>query len=385
MAGTLRHIAFISRNYPSPRRPYEGVFVQQLVRAVARRGVRCTAIHPIQLHHWAHGLFCSRNGSPQSPEGESFDSIRPVYVAASSRKIGPVNTMLITQAAFQRAALRAIRGLDEPPDAVYGHFLYCGGAAAVWAGKRIDRPSFVAVGEGRFWTVEPLGWDRARRDYRDVTGIVAVSSLLKKRLIAKLQVPAEKIEVFPNGVDRTRFFPRSREEMRIKHQLPQDRFLVAFVGNFIDEKGGPRVAEAIDGLEGVGGLFAGVGPRAPSGRNVLFCGRLPHQAVPEILSAADAFVLPTLVEGSSNAIIEAMACGLPIVTSEGEFNDDLVDETVSLRVDPMDVGAIRAAIAALRDDTALRNRLAAAALARAEQFDIDRRAERICSFMAARL
>ena len=385
MAGKLRHLALISRHYPSPRHPYDGMFVEQLARAIIRRGVRCTPIHPVKAHYWVQDLFSGGKRAPRTGEENGCGSVRPVYVSASSRQVGPVNTAWFTQASFQRAALRAIRRLDAPPDAVYGHFLYCGGGAAVWIGKRIDRPSFAAVGEGTFWSVNALGWQRARRDYRDVTGVIAVSSLVKKRLVAELYIPADKIVVFPNGVDRTRFFPRSRREARDKYGLPQDRFLVAFVGNFLHAKGVARVAEAIDGLDGVGGLFAGVGPLVPSGPGVLFAGRLPHEAVPEILSAADVFVLPTLAEGSCNAIVEAMACGLPVVTSDGEFNDDLVDESVSIRVDPMDVAAIRRAIVTLRDDAALRNRLAAAALVRAEQFDIDRRAERICTWIEARM
>jgi len=146
-----------------------------------------------------------------------------------------------------------------------------------------------------------------------------------------------------------------------------------------------RVARAVAGLEGVSLICVGEGPLHPEGEQIVFRGPVPHGDVPEMLSAADVFVLPTLSEGSCNAIIEAMACGLPVVTSWGEFNDDLVDETVSIRVDPMDVAAIRRATMALRDDTALRSRLAAAALARAEQFDIDRRAQRILSWMDSKI
>jgi len=115
---------------------------------------------------------------------------------------------------------------------------------------------------------------------------------------------------------------------------------------------------------------------------VVFVGSQPHRRVPEILAAADAFVLPTDIEGSCNGIIEAMACGLPVITSEGDFNDDLVDETMSIRVDPRDVGAIRAAIVTLQQNQQIREELAAAALERSRQFDINRRAEKVLSWIA---
>jgi glycosyltransferase involved in cell wall biosynthesis len=103
-----------------------------------------------------------------------------------------------------------------------------------------------------------------------------------------------------------------------------------------------------------------------------------------MLSACDVFVLPTLIEGSCNALVEAMACGLPIVSSTGEFNDDVLDERMSIRIDPLDVAAIRAAIVRLRDDPGLRARMAAEALRRSQLFDVDDRARRMLAFMAER-
>ena len=114
------------------------------------------------------------------------------------------------------------------------------------------------------------------------------------------------------------------------------------------------------------------------------CRRVTHEEMPALLSACDVFVLPTLIEGSCNALVEAMACGLPIVSSTGEFNDDVLDESMSIRIDPLDVAAIRAAIVRLRDDPALRARMAAEALRRSRLFDVDDRARRMLAFMAER-
>ena len=101
----------------------------------------------------------------------------------------------------------------------------------------------------------------------------------------------------------------------------------------------------------------------------------------ELLSACDVFVLPTLREGCCNAIIEAMACGLPIVSSDRAFNDDLLTDELSIRVDPMDVDAIRDAIIELRDNPTKREQMGVAALERAKLFDVNDRAKRILQFM----
>jgi teichuronic acid biosynthesis glycosyltransferase TuaC len=375
----ITHIAFIAGVYPSPSHPYAGMFMQQFVQAQARRGLHCTMIVPTPVHEWMQNLVCCGEETPTT-----LKPLRPLYASVASPRLGPFCAPHLSQVFFQRAALRVVRRLNRRPDAFYGHFLYPAGGAAVWLGLRLNRPSFVAVGEGSFWSVAGLGFDRARSDFAHATGLIAVSTLLKKMLVAEVGLPPDKIAVIPNGVDLQHFYPRPRAEMRAKWNLPQDMFLAAFVGNYNDEKGVQRVVAAIEGLDNVGGLFAGSGNLLPTGKNVLLQRCMPHHRLPELLSAADVFVLPTTREGSCNAIIEAMACGLPIVTSVNEFNDDLVDNTMAIRIAPLDISAIRQAVIALRDDAELRRRMACASLARSRIFDLDARARRIESWMNER-
>ena len=156
-------------------------------------------------------------------------------------------------------------------------------------------------------------------------------------------------------------------------------------GNFLWKKGIVRVGQAIEGLANVAGVFAGSGPVPPTASNMALCRRVEHAEMPALLSACDVFVLPTLIEGSCNALVEAMACGLPIISSNGEFNDDVLEDSMSIRIDPLDVAAIRQAIIRLRDDAALRARMAVAAQQRALRFDINDRARRMLAFMKKRM
>ncbi len=379
----LRHLAVITSHYPTRLHPNKGTFVRQLVDAFAEQQVRCTVIYPWRLHDWlrerAHELVCDAKSTDETK------ILRPLTLSLSNRQLGAFNTYALTYASFRHAAWRALKSANGKPDAVYGHFMYPNGATAVWAGQRLGCPGFVAVGEGTFWTLEPLGLKRARRDLSPMAGAIAVSSLLGKGLVEELRLPADHVAVFPNGVDRRKFYPRDRLDMRRKHGLPEDHFLVIYVGNFIEPKGVRRAAAAIDGLPGVSGVFIGSGPAAPRIHNLAFCGKVPHEVVPEFLSAADCFLLPSDAEGSSNATLEAMACGLPAVVSARPFNADICDANTARMVDPSDVSAIRETILELHHNPALRQHLADAATSKAAQYDIQVRARRVLDWMEARM
>lgn len=378
------HIAFIAGGFPSSCHPARGIFVKRLVDAVAEEGPRCTVINPWAFHEWILEWRRERLNQPLEP-GRGVRKLRPVAPSFSNRQIGGWNSFQLTQCAFEAAVWRGLESLEEPPDLLYGHFLYSSGAAAVQAGRRMGRPAFVAVGEGTLWSVRPLGLEAARRAFRGVTGAIAVSSPVRRRLVEELGFKDDAVRVFPNGVDLTHFRPRDRAEMRAKYGLSTEAFLAVFVGNFLESKGVLRFAAAIDGLPGVQGVFVGSGPSLPRIPNVAFCRYATRDEVPELLSAADCFVLPSDAEGSSNATLEALACGLPVIVAEGEYFDDIVNTEVALRVPAMGTMELRAAILSLRSDRRKRFEMSLAARAHALQFDLQVRARGILEWMRARV
>jgi teichuronic acid biosynthesis glycosyltransferase TuaC len=361
------------------------VFVRQIAYSFARQGVEVTVISPLSIHRALAGRDSFRT-TEDAGEGTTITVFRPKFISMSSCTIGTWNSFQLTVDGIRRAVKRVLgRYMDMLPDALYGHFLYPAGAVAASLGAELGISSFPAAGEISLDTVDPIGKEQASQELSKATAFIANSGHLARLMVQTLKIGIDHIGVFPNGINRRIFFPRDRADMRRKLGLPPDRFLVGFVGGFESRKGARRVAQAIKDMHGVAGVFVGDGAEPPEGDNILFSRRVPHEQIPEILSACDVFVLPTTDEGCCNAILEAMACGLPVVSSIGAFNDEILNAEVSIRVDPLDISAIRAAIVQLRDDRGLRIAMSRAALDWSAQFDIDLRAQRILEFMEAEL
>jgi glycosyltransferase involved in cell wall biosynthesis len=213
------------------------------------------------------------------------------------------------------------------------------------------------------------------------SGIIANSTLIKDLCIQRYGLSEANIRVFPNGVNEQHFYPRHRKSARQHCQLPLDRPIVIFVGQFIERKGPLRVLEAIRARPEIGAVFLGYGPQVPEGPQVLYQGEVPHKEVPIWLNAADIFALPTLHEGCSNAILEALFCGLPVVSSDLPFNHSILDEQVAILVDPQDTGALGQAILALIDNPERRAALGQAGLYRSQSLRLADRAKGILAFL----
>ena len=375
------HIVFITGNYPTLCHPTSGTFVQQFVWAIARQGIDCTVINPTSLFDRRYGPYPLRYSIEDAGGGKKINLYRPYYISFSSKNLGWAHTGRWTQCALNFISRRAVGALVSKPDVLYGHFLYNAGRAAVFAGIKHGIPSVIGVGEGTFWTVDPFGFDQAKRDFRTAAGFIAVGQHIQTGLSDEISIPLSKIIVEPNGVDRTLFFKADQCEARLQLGLEQGLFIIAFVGTFDDLKGGQELLSAVDGMSGMSLAMIGRGEKSFDSPNIIFKGTVNHSQITTWLNAADIFVLPTREEGSCNAVIEAMACGLPIVTSNGRYMDDIVDDEVAIRVDPIDVLAIREAILLLKNDPDRRKRMSIACLKKAKKFDINERARRVTAWM----
>src|SRR5262249_10910403 len=202
-----------------------------------------------------------------------------------------------------------------------------------------------------------------------VDRIVTVSDDLGRWLVDRVRIPTRKVITIRNGVDVNRFRPGNPAAARAALGLPTNRFVVGTVGRLDPVKGQTTLLRAFALLrslcadQGALLLIVGDGPcrseltalmvSAGLDGRVHFLGE--RHDIPEVLQAMDAFVLPSIAEGSSNTLLEAMATGLPVVATRVGGSPELVDNDVNgILVAPREPQALAEAIGSYLSDSRLR-------------------------------
>lgn len=170
---------------------------------------------------------------------------------------------------------------------------------------------------------------------------IAVSQAVRQQMVSWYHLEPQKVEVIYNGVRPEFFQVRAwREASRRKLGLDPETKVVGIVSRLHLEKGYESLFAGLEGLKSrfpLKVLVAGTGPhegeirelaaRRSLGETVEFLGY--RRDIPELLAALDVFVLPSIKEGFSNSLLEAMAAGLPVIVSDHEPHLEAVEPGVS--------------------------------------------------------
>ena len=370
-------------NYPNPIDKNHTVFFKNLIYQIADLGISCTVITPVSIMKYRNKVReIPYDRIEYTEAGNSVRVVSPRCMSYSSKKLGPIDTHVWTVKAFRNAAIQSVKKLGIKFDATYGHFINVGGIPACKVGMTYNVPSFVANGES---DLNPKTYNYTSpydlSAFKECSGVISVSQKNKEELLNLRLIDANRVRVFPNGINPSVFYPHNKVECRKKYGIGSEDVVGCFVGTFSERKGDKRVLNASKKIQGLKMIFIGDGEVKPRGDNVLFCGRIDHNRLPELLSACDFFVLPTLNEGCCNAILEALACGLPVISSDMSFNDGVLTDKNSIRIDPMNISALYSAMSMLTTNNVLRMSLAKGAYESSRQFQIQDRAENIIQFM----
>lgn len=214
------------------------------------------------------------------------------------------------------------------------------------------------------------------------TFFITNSRLVRDQLMHYYRIPEEQIRVIYNGVDHEVFNPdvrAVRKEMRDRYDISEKELLLLFVSNNWERKGLATIIEAMakNSSGALRLMIAGRGDERPYRRlaekrglspsRLLFTGRTAE--IEKFYALADVFILPTHYEPFSNVCLEAMACGIPVITTRGNGASELIREGENGFVLETwdDATGLSEMLGALRDE-GLRNKMGAEASVTATEF-----------------
>jgi teichuronic acid biosynthesis glycosyltransferase TuaC len=357
-------LVVFSTLFPHPGQPHAGVFIRERMFRVGQV-LPLVVVAPVPWFP-LQGLIRLfrphfRPVAPYHEVQQGFDVYYPRFFSIPGLFKAWDGFFMALGSYRLLARLQRQQGLDI----IDAHFAYPDGYAATLLGKWCK----MAVTITLRGTEIPLSKYPARRQrigqaLSRADRIFSVAESLKS-YVTTLGADADKILVVGNGVDSQKFSPINKTEARASLGLPADALLLITVGGLVERKGFHRVIELLPELRRrfpnlayliVGGAGAEGDWRsrleaqvAQLGLNkaVYFLGAMPSEQLRVPLSAADVFVLATRNEGWANVLLEAMACGLPVVTTDVGGNREVVCDEKFGRIVPFgDVVALQQAIAA---------------------------------------
>lgn len=215
--------------------------------------------------------------------------------------------------------------------------------------------------------------------------VIANSQMVKKEVVDIYSYPADKIDIAHNGVpiDRFRFDSARRSNARAALKLQDDEIALLFVGSGWERKGLRFALDAIERCQDLKLrlLVAGRGnPRGYKSSRVQFLGEVVD-LVP-IYAAADIFILPTIYDPFSNACLEALASGLPVITTRSNGFSEIIENSVHGSIVDLanDVEALHNAILFWSDKTR-RSSARSTITQRAAKFDIAKNVEQTLAIL----
>jgi teichuronic acid biosynthesis glycosyltransferase TuaC len=335
------HVVVLSSLFPSSVQPGAGLFIRERMFRVGAVLPLCvvspTPWFPWQglLRRWRPGF---RPGAPRHEQASDFDVWFPRFLSVPG-VMKRFDGLFMALGALPRFSRLKREGRL---DAIDAHFGYPDGYAATLLGGWLKVPVTITLrGTEQRHAQDSVLAPRLKRALQRASEVFAVSQSLRQ-IALSLGIAGDKVHVVGNGVDLHKFRPLPRDEARRTLGLAPQAPVLISVGGLVERKGFHRVIELLPALRQrwPGLTYLVVGGPSPEGDigadlrrqvaalglgdAVRFLGPLPPARLREPLSAADVFVLATRNEGWANVFLEAMACGLPVVTTDVGGNAEVV-------------------------------------------------------------
>ncbi len=244
-----------------------------------------------------------------------------------------------------------------------------------------------------FFSAEVLAWRKAnfKPSAQKARRIITVSEYTRQTIIKKYDIPTQKVQTIHHGINKI-FHPLISQDtiikVRQKYRLPEQ--FIFFPANPWPHKNHARLFEVLKLLKQkyrascrlvLSGIFESEQSNLQSlvadagvSNKVHILGYIPYQDLPGIYATATMLVFPSLFEGSGIPVLEAMACGCPVICSNTTSLPELAGEAAIL-VNPLDVAQMAEGIYNVFSSQSLRNSLSQKGLGQAKNFSWERAAQ----------
>ena len=334
-------LVVFSTLFPNPGQPNAGVFIRERMFRVSKQ-IPLIVVAPVA---WFPGQSLIRRFKPhfrpEAPLQEIQDGIT-VYHPRFFSIPGALKWLDGYFLAISTYSIMKKLKREFNFNIIDSHFAYPDGFAATRLGKWLSVPVTITL-RG---TEVPHAKSITKRPFllkalKSAAKVFSVSNSLKMHMV-NLGAQEDKITVVGNGVDIEKFYPVDGSEWRKKLGIKETDKVLITIGAIVERKGFHRVIEIMPDLlrtnselhylvVGGGGVEGDWTEKLQTQvrnlqleNNVHFLGAMPPVELKKVLSAADVFVLSTRNEGWANVILEAMACGLPVIATDVGGNSEVI-------------------------------------------------------------
>jgi teichuronic acid biosynthesis glycosyltransferase TuaC len=339
-------LLIVTSQFPIAGEPTRGRPIVQTVQQLARLAT-VKVISPIAVYpRWAQPTSYMVH-APGAVDGLDCD-VEYVPYAALPGLTRPLNGWLCGRAI--RASLARFR-----PDVVLAYWLYPDAYGAMLAARHAELPLVAGARGSDIRVRDAISKRLTGKVVRRANRLLMVSEDLGRLAVQAYGADARRVCVIPNGCDSATFHLGDRASVRHGLCVPLGAELVLYVGRLVAEKGLRELLEAMRLLAAqrphLQLVVIGGGPmqdelRTLTAENggIRLTGALPPEAVAQWMVAADLITLPSYSEGHPNVLVEALACGRPVVATAVGGIPEVVDAACGVLVPPRDAAALAAGL-----------------------------------------
>lgn len=337
-------LLIVTSQFPIAGEPNRGRPIYQTVRELSRLA-QVRVLSPVATYpRWAQPRSYLYRASDEhhSVPGCDVEYVRYPALPAVSR---PFNGRLCARAIA--APLRAFA-----PDLVLSYWLYPDAYGAMLAARQAEVPLVVGARGSDLRVRDVISRRLTRPVLHAARRLLVVSEDLGRVAERDYGAHPDRIRAIPNGCDASIFHPADRAEARRALDLPADAEVVTYVGRLVPEKGLRELLAAAGALRasrprlqlvlvGEGPMHAELAALAAAGElPVRFAGTRPPAEVARWMCASDLVTLPSYSEGHPNVLVEALACGRPVVATPVGGIPEVVDAASGVLVPAREPAAL---------------------------------------------